>query len=105
MTRKLSSSGGYTNMIDHLRRDHQTAYLSKYEIRAVRSRNLASFVATAVDEPSHDFVESAMQFVDLRWIPPTSNDVERLFSRKGPTTTLETLVMLEFNGSFGTLRL
>ncbi|KAE9285139.1 hypothetical protein PR003_g26668 [Phytophthora rubi] len=49
------------------------------------------------------------KFIDLRWIPPTSNDVERLFSKAGLVltdrrqslhpTTLETLVMLEYNRS------
>ncbi|GMF12480.1 unnamed protein product [Phytophthora lilii] len=47
--------------------------------------------------------------VDLRWIPPTSNDVERLFSRAGVVysrirrslnpMTLETVMFLQYNRS------
>ncbi|KAE9078311.1 hypothetical protein PF010_g23177 [Phytophthora fragariae] len=51
-TRKLSSSGGYTNAVDHLRRDHESTFLSEYEIRAGRPRTLDSFITTTVDATS-----------------------------------------------------
>ncbi|KAG3001584.1 hypothetical protein PC120_g20187 [Phytophthora cactorum] len=51
--------------------------------------------------------KTASPFIDLRWIPSTSNDVERLFLTAGLVltdrrhrmhpTTLETLILLEFN--------
>ncbi|KAG6946189.1 hypothetical protein JG687_00016845, partial [Phytophthora cactorum] len=51
--------------------------------------------------------KTASRFIDLRWIPSTSNGVERLFSTAGLVltgrrqrmhpTTLKTLVLLEFN--------
>ncbi|DAZ97177.1 TPA: hypothetical protein N0F65_004027 [Lagenidium giganteum] len=47
------------------------------------------------------------EYVDVTWVPATSNDVERLFSVAGRVfssmrpamhpTTLETIVMLRFN--------
>ncbi|KAG2792530.1 hypothetical protein PC111_g23423 [Phytophthora cactorum] len=51
--------------------------------------------------------KTVSRFIDLPWIPSTSNDVERLFSTAGIVltdrrqrmhpTTLETLILLEFN--------
>ncbi|KAE9181133.1 hypothetical protein PF005_g22991, partial [Phytophthora fragariae] len=93
--------------------------LSRGERLAV-AKLLQSDGATALDEPEppatkkRSFAEAALadesaapEQVDLRWVPPTSNDVERLFSRAGiiysrlrrslNPMTLETVLFLQYN--------
>ncbi|KAG7387153.1 hypothetical protein PHYPSEUDO_014673 [Phytophthora pseudosyringae] len=67
-----------------------------------------SFADTALGEGS-----ASPPQVDLRWVPPTSNDVERLFSRAGIVfsrlrrslnpMTLETVMFLQYNRASGML--
>ncbi|KAJ0390251.1 hypothetical protein P43SY_010766 [Pythium insidiosum] len=96
----------------HLTRQERAAVAKLLE-PAVTTDSAAS---SATEKPRESFADAALSRsktreatprVDLQWIPATSNDVERLFSRAGLVysslrramnpATLETIMFLSFN--------